>query len=317
MLKLNVNEKVINDIYDGLSSGHSKIKLSNKSDFDDVMLLYKLCLSKYPEIINVDYGRLYIQTDICTNYLMVMSKVGWHKIKRANCKFTLEDSKFIDNYAVDIVKRLNIASKSDMKKAVAIYDFLSETVTYEETENAHDAWGALIDKKAVCEGVSYAFCLLAKKCGLESVVVDGLLNGQSHAWNIVSIDNKPYHLDVTSNLDSKENGINNYDYIFLQDSDMKNREWNRKIYPMCNHQQHNYFMITHSYASNDDDAINIITRQIDKHKIVYFRCSSNLKLNEMWVQHLFIEACKKQNYSFSSLSIQINPIINSVLVVYK
>lgn len=317
MLKLNINERAIADIYSGLSAGCTKIKLNNITSSDDVMLLYKMCLSKHPEIINVDYGRILIQSGSDGDYLKVNPKVGWNKFKKAKCEFTPEDSRIMLAYAENIAIKLELSKRSDLKKAVAIHNYLTETVTYEDFENAHDAWGALIDQRAVCEGIAYAFCLLAKKCGLESVVVSGFLEGHPHAWNMVSINSKLYHLDVTSDLRAKGSGFKSYDYIFLKDSDLKDRTWNRNVYPVCSHNQHNYFIVTHSFASSVNEAVEIIERQLDNHKIVYFRCCDNFKLDENMVRLLFKKACKKTNRFFSSISFQINPTINTVQIIYK
>lgn len=317
MLKLNINEKLLNDIQEGLSAGKNKIKLKNKFYSDDVMLTYKLCLSKNPEIINVDYGRIGILPGMGIDYLSVNQKVAWNTLKGKVSDFTMDDSRTLSEYAERIAKELRLSTKSNMKKVVSIYDYLSKNVIYIDTENAHDAWGALIDKKAVCEGISYAFCLLAKKCGLAAVVVSGKLKGQPHAWNIVSVEGIPYHVDVTANLEAKENGISNYDYIFLRDSDLKEREWDKSVYPKCNSNQHNYFMIARSFATNENEAINIILRQIYNHKVIYFRCSENMILNENLAQRLFIKSCEKANKHFSSLSIIINPKINTAQIIYK
>lgn len=317
MLKLKINENLINDIQVGLLEGKDKIKLKNKSGTDDIMLTYKICLSRNPEIVNVDYGRIGVISGIENDYLKTNPKVGWDSVKGQNYIFTLEDSKRLCKYAEKISNELFLSKKDDMKKVVAIYDYLTKTVTYAETENAHDAWGALIDKKAVCEGISYAFCLLAKKCGLNSTVVSGKLKGQPHAWNMVSVEGFPYHVDITSNLDSKNNNASNYDYIFLKDSDLKEYEWDRCVYPVCNSKHHNYFIITHSYATNETEAINIISRQLHKHRIIYFRCSDNMILNEVSVQGLFIKACEKTRRSFSSLNILINTKLNTAQIIYK
>lgn len=317
MLKLKINENLINDIQVGLLEGKDTIKLKNKSYADDIMLTYKICLSRNPEIVNVDYGKIGVISGVGNDYLKTNPKVVWDGVKGRNYIFTFEDSIRLGKYAEKISNELLLSKKDDMKKAVAIYDYLTKTVTYAETGNAHDAWGALIDKKAVCEGISYAFCLLAKKCGLNSTVVSGMLKGQPHAWNMVSVDGFPYHVDITSNLDSKNNNASNYDYIFLKDSDLKEYEWNRNVYPVCNSQHHNYFIMSHSYATNETEAINIISRQLNKHRIVYFRCSNDVILNEVLVQGLFIRACEKTNSSFSSLTILINQKLNTAQIFYK
>ena len=70
----------------------------------------------------------------------------------------------------------------------------------------------------VCEGYSKAFKYLCdlstfKNSSIESALVTGDMNGGGHMWNIVSIDNVSYTVDVT-NCDSGTIGYP--DYIFLK-----------------------------------------------------------------------------------------------------
>ena len=70
----------------------------------------------------------------------------------------------------------------------------------------------------VCEGYSKAFKYLCdlstfKNSSIDSALVTGDMNGGGHMWNIVSIDNVSYTVDVT-NCDSGTIGYP--DYIFLK-----------------------------------------------------------------------------------------------------
>ena len=133
MLKLGINEKLLNDIQVGLLEGKDKIILKNKSYSDDVMLTYKLCLSRNPEIINVDYGKIGILSGIGFDYLKINPKIVWDKLKGGNYVFTLTDSKRLSQYAEKIVKKLSLSTKSDIRKVVSIFDYLSATITYADT----------------------------------------------------------------------------------------------------------------------------------------------------------------------------------------
>lgn len=70
----------------------------------------------------------------------------------------------------------------------------SNSTTY---PNAFNAYGALIEGKAVCEGYANAFKMLCDAAGIESYVVTGVLNGP-HAWNYVRLDGALYLVDCTS-----------------------------------------------------------------------------------------------------------------------
>lgn len=93
---------------------------------------------------------------------------------------------------------------SEKDKVIAIAEYLVKTVAYDnETyeifnnpEMADELYsyrcfyleGAIIDKIAVCDGISKAFTALCAIEGIKSVCVDGTMNGVNHAWNKVYID---------------------------------------------------------------------------------------------------------------------------------
>jgi phosphotransferase system HPr-like phosphotransfer protein len=100
---------------------------------------------------------------------------------------------------------------TDFEKEIQIIKYLVANVTYDVEELSNDspvindsykAYGALVNHKAVCSGYAKAFDLLAKKCGLSTIVVTGeAINSSSqngaHAWNQIYLDGEWYNVDVT------------------------------------------------------------------------------------------------------------------------
>ncbi|CAI7678472.1 unnamed protein product, partial [Penicillium discolor] len=64
-----------------------------------------------------------------------------------------------------------------------------------------DARGGLIDKRVICGGYADTFNLLARKAGLESIYVSGIIadSGSGHAWNHVKVDGVWKAVDTTWN----------------------------------------------------------------------------------------------------------------------
>lgn len=86
---------------------------------------------------------------------------------------------------------------SDVEKALLIHDRLAVLCEYDYNngENQFDMYGALVNKVSVCQGYAEAYDYLLEQVGIESYICGSIeLN---HAWNIVYIDNIPYHVDVT------------------------------------------------------------------------------------------------------------------------
>lgn len=90
-------------------------------------------------------------------------------------------------------------SMSDLKKELYLHDTLAARVTYEESTHAHDAYGALVEGVAVCEGYAESFQYLLHRAGIRSFIALGNSKGGPHAWNYVEIGGEFYHVDLTWN----------------------------------------------------------------------------------------------------------------------
>ena len=92
---------------------------------------------------------------------------------------------------------------SQVNKALLIHDRLALWCEYDPyymqtqtiTWQAATAYGALVNRQAVCQGYAQAYAYLLAKVGIDSyVALSARLN---HAWNIVYIGGVAYHTDVT------------------------------------------------------------------------------------------------------------------------
>lgn len=93
---------------------------------------------------------------------------------------------------------------SDYEKVQYIHDYLISNCSYsDEGENSYNAYGCIVDKKAVCEGYSKAMQIICSRVGIPSVCVTGVAypswqeQGENHMWNMVLIDGNWYHTDLT------------------------------------------------------------------------------------------------------------------------
>ena len=119
----------------------------------------------------------------------------------------------IKNATSQIMSELK-SLNNDYDKIKRVHDYLIETIEYKDGENAHNIYGALVNKKCVCEGYAKAFQYFMNELNIESVYVTGNTNGaiwsfdKNHAWNYVNLDGKWYAVDTTWN--DAENKQNEY-----------------------------------------------------------------------------------------------------------
>lgn len=94
---------------------------------------------------------------------------------------------------------------TDLEKEKALHDRLINLCSYDlaaaqdpdASPDSFSAYGALVDKKAVCQGYAQAMKLLLSSAGIKSVYITGQADGGSHAWNIAEIGGHWLYLDAT------------------------------------------------------------------------------------------------------------------------
>ncbi len=162
---------------------------------------------------------------------------------------------------VSEIMQENVNSQmTDFEKEQALHDYLVKTCRYSRNldqpanSDIYRAYGALINKDAVCNGYAEALQLLFACAGIESKFVLGTADGISHAWNLVKLDNEWYHLDATWNdpIPDKKN-IAIHSYFNVSDEILsKTHTWERTNYPESNSMDYNFYVKNQLYFDNFD-----------------------------------------------------------------
>ena len=131
----------------------------------------------------------------------------------------------------------------DRIKAYVAHNYLAKSITYYNRDDAspldrsymQSAYGALINKKCVCQGYAEAYKRILDEIGIENGIICGKIIGSEeyHAWNVIVLDGKAYHVDVT--WDSLGNGAKNDEHFAKNDDYFKStRIWARRPKYVCN-----------------------------------------------------------------------------------
>lgn len=158
----------------------------------------------------------------------------------------------------------NITDKNNkFSTELEIHDYIAKNTIYYEYDNiddipinCHNIYGALVENSAVCDGFSKSMKLLLNKCNIETIVVTGNLKNESHAWNLVKIDDNWYNLDLTSDKSIKDENnsyvIHSYfnitDELILQSHTFDDKE----ILPESTVTNMNYYAIKDKIINNTD-----------------------------------------------------------------
>ncbi len=95
----------------------------------------------------------------------------------------------------------NQSGMSDLQKAMALHDYLAQHMYYnylsdgETPGDKHNAYNALVEGTAVCQGYTLAYSDLLKKAGISFDFATS--DAMNHMWSYVLIGGNWYHVDVT------------------------------------------------------------------------------------------------------------------------
>ena len=135
------------------------------------------------------------------------------------------------NLAAEAILNTIPTRLSVVEKEKKIFDYITTTVTYDETAassitstanitgHAFDSYGALCEKKSVCEGYSELFQYLCYCVGINSTPISGFADGGRHMWNAVEIEGEWYQIDLTWG-DAFSDNVPYYGFFNLTNSQM-------------------------------------------------------------------------------------------------
>jgi hypothetical protein len=164
---------------------------------------------------------------------------------------------------------------SSYELVLMTHDWLVANIEYDEkmtaTSSDNSAYGALIDKKTICQGYSEALELILRYATDVPVRMeigegdsgDGYWVG--HAWNLVQLDGTWYHIDTTfdDQIGNKKGKVDHY-YFGQNDKVMKNdHKWETELWPECDGKSYLYYRTAKLYTKSLDDARTVIRKQLE------------------------------------------------------
>lgn len=110
-------------------------------------------------------------------------------------------------YSRDDVTRFNSAvsrivngvdsSWTDLQKVMYIHDYLALHIDYDQSYSKYNAYNAIVEESAVCQGYSLACTYLLNR--IDSDFDCGMItsNAKNHAWNALTLNGRTYYMDIT------------------------------------------------------------------------------------------------------------------------
>lgn len=198
----------------------------------------------------------------------------------------LKKYRYVNEKVNSIVATVVKSGMSDYEKELALHDYIVNNTRYDYENyrrntvpgDSYTAYGLLVNKRAVCSGYAEVMYRLLNKAGIEAHIVTGKANGDNHAWNLVKIGGKYYHLDATFNdpVTADRRDVLSYEYFNVTDKEIaRNHSWNKAAYPAATATEANYFNVNKLVAKDYDEFCNIIKKGlVDKKENIMIKTTS-------------------------------------------
>ncbi|MEG1939535.1 MAG: transglutaminase domain-containing protein [Eubacterium sp.] len=176
--------------------------------------------------------------DPITYYSMIQPKVNYTYYNPNNLltlEFIYQENleEFQQQYSnlnIATEEALKVVDKSmnNQEKALAIHNYLAQTITYDSNSPHNQTpYGALVDKRCVCNGYATAYDMLLDYLDIKAIKVNSYQ--MNHAWNMVELNGNWYHVDTTWDDPITINGMElpgyvGYDYFLRTDKEMLSKE---------------------------------------------------------------------------------------------
>lgn len=258
-------------IFEALKKHAKSASLSGVFDQKYAETIAFRTIADNPQFINLNRTRAYFKPglkglEVCFDGI----------IDEATSKRRIEA---LDKVVEDAMFEIDKDVRSDKDLIIGIYNYLQAHCEYDDAElqvsmsgktrnrDAHSAYGALVEGKALCSGFASAFYLLLSEFGMRSMIVDGKAryNGVmvDHSWNIVEYNGELFQMDITWDANLYRNfSVPCYSYFALTDDEMSiDHEWDLNAFPVCKSDKLEYYKSNGLIAQSLSDVTTIMARQ--------------------------------------------------------
>ena len=198
--------------YGGIFTDLLKEEGGSKKLGQDYQSAVETFLYDNPDVFYIDANKLFLSVETSTTLLKKTYNVY---IGPAENETYYSEGFTSENQVKSAIKKiedtrdmvLGTLTENTYKNVLKIHDYIVDNVKYDSNYTSigtYSIYGALIDKKSVCEGYAKALKYLLDAAKIPCVIAQGSATNstgkvESHAWNCVNLAGKWYYIDATWN----------------------------------------------------------------------------------------------------------------------
>lgn len=231
-------QDILNIIYSGLNNGWSEFSYFCSLDYTE-------CLDDSKNITNDPVTISYINNFIHPYNSFNNIKVSINNLGKVTITvtklYTENDIKEINAKVDQIYNSIINDNMPTIEKIKAIHDYIINNTVYdsEKADNLNNpnytakyksqtAYGPLLQGYGICGGYSDAMALFLDKMNIPNYKI----SSENHVWNLVYIDNKWLHLDLTWDdpvVSTKENMLL-HNFFLITSEELEEKNTGQHIY---------------------------------------------------------------------------------------
>jgi len=296
---LSIAEKsAYSQINHALSSFADTIDITGIDKKVDIQRVIEAVLADNPQFFYINPSQMAVVSSLSRRQLRLSGGV-----RKSQAMRMLNE---IHTVAKPLIEKAVQSGHSSYEQLLSIYESLQERTTYDNEElnavargkprrlNAHNAYGAFVERSAVCDGFAAAFQFLSQQMGYRCTIISGKSDHPSygsvaHSWNIIEIAGQYYHVDPTWDANHyADNREHSYDWFLVDDEHiLTDHTWDVNTTPVAADDSMLWHLKKRLLVNSETEIVDVFAKAAQNpSKPIYLRCTERVWSNKAMDEYL-------------------------------
>lgn len=235
---------------------------------DKLNIIFTETTNYYPELFNISnkYSFRYYSTktgnfaySLIPKYVDPNNRSQVYSNQEA-AKSAYDAALEIYNNKIDFIINGITPEMSDLERALYVHDYFATHFRYDTASTKYDAYSFFVTNEGVCQAYTQAYNAIMHRLGIKCT--SAIDNKDKHTWNVITLNGKNYHIDVT------------------QDD---------PVGQSAGYAKHTYFLLSDQTISTIDDKLYVDPENPEN-------LEKDINSHEAWYTAMYDASCTDTNY---------------------